>query len=102
VAPDINPALCFPANGRFNLLRLSHIDKICIFTLLIIKAIMKQAIIKLNLAGTIVHVNTNSIVYYYAKQAENGLVVTVMYLSKGWGIEISETPAEIDALLSSL
>ena len=60
---------------------------------------MKPAIIKLNLAGTTVHVNTNNIIYYYAKKSDNGQVVTVMYLSKGWGIEISETPAEIDALL---
>ena len=60
---------------------------------------MKTSIIKLNLAGTTVHVNTNSIVYYYAKQSEDGQVVTVMFLSKGWGIEISETPAEIDAML---
>ena len=61
---------------------------------------MKPTVIKLNLAGTTVHVNTNSIVYYYAKQSDNGHVVTVMFLSKGWGIEISETPAEIDALLN--
>lgn len=61
---------------------------------------MKPVIIKLNLAGTIVHVNANQIMYYYPKQLESGLVVTVMYLSKDWGIEIAETPAEIDALLS--
>ncbi len=63
---------------------------------------MKPGIIKLNLAGTTVHVNTNSIVYYYAKQSDNGQVVTVMFLAKGWGIEISETPAEIDAMLNAL
>ncbi|MEO6288277.1 MAG: hypothetical protein ABIO76_00060 [Ginsengibacter sp.] len=63
---------------------------------------MKPSIIKLNLAGTTVHVNTNNIVYYYAKKSENGQVVTVLFLSKGWGIEISETPAEIDALLGSI
>ena len=63
---------------------------------------MKPSIIRLNLAGTIVHVNINSIVYYYAKQSEEGLVTTVLYLSKDWGIEISETPAEIDALLSAI
>jgi hypothetical protein len=61
---------------------------------------MKTSIIRLNIAGTTVHVNTNSIVYYYAKQSEDGQIVTVLYLDKGWGIEISETPAEIDALLS--
>lgn len=60
---------------------------------------MKPIIIKLNLAGTIVHVNANQILYYYPKQLESGKVVTVMYLSKDWGIEVLETPAEIDALL---
>jgi hypothetical protein len=61
---------------------------------------MKPTIIKLNLAGTIVHVNANKIMYYYPKQTESGQLVTVMYLSKDWGIEIMDTPAEIDALLS--
>ena len=60
---------------------------------------MKPLIIKLNLAGTIVHVNANHIIYYYPKQLENGQIVTVMYLSKDKGIEIAETPAEIDAML---
>lgn len=63
---------------------------------------MKPTIIKLNLAGTVVHVNANQIMYYYPKQSENGQIVTVMYLSKDWGIEITETPAEIDALLTGL
>jgi hypothetical protein len=62
---------------------------------------MKPTIIKLNLAGTIVHVNANKIMYYYPKQTESGQIVTVMYLSKDWGIEVIETPAEIDALLNS-
>ncbi|MEJ7766446.1 MAG: hypothetical protein WKF89_01455 [Chitinophagaceae bacterium] len=61
---------------------------------------MKPTIIKLNLAGTIVHVNADNIMYYYPKQTESGQIVTVMYLSKDWGIEIIETPEEIDALLS--
>ncbi len=61
---------------------------------------MKPIIIKLNLAGTVVHVNAHHILYYYPKQLESGRVVTVMYLSKDWGIEVAETPAEIDALLS--
>ncbi|MEJ7738816.1 MAG: hypothetical protein WKF97_15430 [Chitinophagaceae bacterium] len=60
---------------------------------------MKPVIIKLNLAGTIVHVNANQIIYYYPKQTDNGKVVTVLYFAKNWGIEILETPAEIDALL---
>lgn len=61
---------------------------------------MKPVIIKLNLAGTVVHVNTNQIVYYYPKMLENGHIVTVMYLSKNWGIEVAETPAQIDAMLN--
>lgn len=62
---------------------------------------MKPLLIKLNLAGTVVHVNANQILYYYAKQLESGQIVTVMYLSKDWGIEISETPAEVDAMIST-
>ena len=62
---------------------------------------MKPHIIKLNLAGTVVHVNVNRIVYYYPKQLDNGHIVTVLYLEKGWGIEVAETPAEIDAMLSA-
>lgn len=63
---------------------------------------MKPLIIKLNLAGTVVHVNANQIGYYYAKQLESGQIVTVMHLSEKWGIEISETPAEVDALISTV
>ncbi|MEO6916208.1 MAG: hypothetical protein ABI151_11620 [Chitinophagaceae bacterium] len=63
---------------------------------------MKPLLIKLNLAGTVVHVNANQILYYYAKQLESGQIVTVMYLSKDWGIEISETPAEVDAMISTV
>ena len=58
---------------------------------------MKSRIIKLNLAGTIVHVNVDHIIYYYAKQEQNGQIATVIYLEKNWGIEVSETPDEIDA-----
>ena len=60
---------------------------------------MKPVIIKLNLAGTVVHVNASQIIYYYPKQTENGKVVTVLYFSHNWGIEILDTPAEIDALI---
>lgn len=63
---------------------------------------MKPDIIKLNLAGTVVHVNTNHIVYYYPKKADNGQIITVMFLAKGWGIEIAETPSEIDAMLNGV
>ena len=60
---------------------------------------MKPLIIKLNLAGTIVHVNATQIMYYYAKKQKNGQIATVVYLAKDWGIEVSETPDEIDDLL---
>jgi hypothetical protein len=62
---------------------------------------MKPNIIKLNLAGTITHVNANQILYYYPKQTETGHLVTVMYLAKDWGIEVVDTPAEIDAMISA-
>ena len=62
---------------------------------------MKQKIIRLNLSGTVVHVNTNHVIYYYAKQDANGLVSTVIYLEKNWGIEVQETPDEIDALINA-
>jgi hypothetical protein len=38
--------------------------------------------------------------YYYAKKEQTGQIATVVYLAKGWGIEVAETPDEIDALLS--
>jgi hypothetical protein len=60
---------------------------------------MKPLIIKLNLAGTIVHVNAKQIMYYYAKREKNGQILTVVYLAKDWGIEVAETPDEIDALI---
>ena len=62
---------------------------------------MKSRIIKLNLAGTIVHVNVDHIIYYYAKKEQNGQIATVIYLEKNWGIEISETPDEVDALVAA-
>jgi hypothetical protein len=62
---------------------------------------MKSRIIKLNLAGTIVHVNVDHIIYYYAKQEQNGQIATVIYLEKNWGIEVSETPDEVDALVAA-
>jgi len=62
---------------------------------------MKPVIIKLNLAGTTVHVNANQILYYYAKHDKEGKVVTELFFTEKFGIEVSETPAEIDALVSS-
>jgi hypothetical protein len=61
---------------------------------------MKNYIIKLTLSGVVVHVNASRIVYYYAKKEDNGQIATVIYLDKGWGIEVSETPDQIDALIS--
>ena len=61
---------------------------------------MKTQIINLTLSGVVVHVNTSRIVYYYAKKEENGQIATVIYLDKGWGIEVEETPDEIDTLIN--
>jgi hypothetical protein len=62
---------------------------------------MKPVIIKLNLAGTTVHVNANQILYYYAKHSEKGLVVTELFFTEKFGLEVSETPAQIDELITS-
>lgn len=62
---------------------------------------MRPTIIKLNLAGTTVHVNTNNILYYYAKHTDDGKVVTELFFTEKFGLEVSETPAEIDALINS-
>ncbi len=62
---------------------------------------MKPAIIKLNLIGTTVHVNANSILYFYAKQKENGDVVTELFFTEKFGLEVLETPVEIDALINA-
>lgn len=61
---------------------------------------MKPTIIKLNLAGTTVHVNSNNLLYYYAKQTEDGKIVTELFFTEKFGLEVSETPAEIDALIN--
>jgi hypothetical protein len=39
--------------------------------------------------------------YYYAKQDKDGHVVTQVFFSEKFGIEVSETPAEIDALIKN-
>lgn len=62
---------------------------------------METKIIKLNLAGTTVHVNANQVLYYYAKQNTNGEVVTQLFFTEKFGLEVSETPAEIDALIKN-
>lgn len=62
---------------------------------------MKPTIIKLNLAGTTVHVNTNNILYYYAKHTDDGKIVTELFFTEKFGLEVSETPAEIDAMINS-
>lgn len=61
---------------------------------------MKPTIIKLNLAGTTVHVNANQILYYYAKHSEKGQIVTELFFTEKFGLEVSETPAEIDDLIN--
>lgn len=61
---------------------------------------MKPTIIKLNLAGTTVHVNTNNLLYYYAKHTDEGKIVTELFFTEKFGLEVSETPAEIDALIN--
>lgn len=62
---------------------------------------MKPIIIRLNLAGTTVHVNTSSILYYYAKHTDDNRIVTELFFTEKFGLEVSETPAEIDALINS-
>ena len=60
---------------------------------------MKPVIIKLNLSGTTVHVNADHILYYYAKHNDKGQVVTELFFTEKFGLEVSETPAEIDDLI---
>ncbi len=60
---------------------------------------MEPVIIRLDLAGTTVHVNSNQILYYYAKQNKDGVVVTQLFFTEKFGLEVSETPAEIDAMI---
>jgi hypothetical protein len=60
---------------------------------------MEPVIIRLDLAGTTVHINANQILYYYAKQNKEGLVVTQLFFTEKFGLEVSETPAEIDAMI---
>jgi hypothetical protein len=61
---------------------------------------MKPAIINLNLSGTTVHINSSQILYYYAKKTDDGSVVTELFFTEKFGLEVTETPAEIDALIS--
>jgi hypothetical protein len=62
---------------------------------------MKPSIIKLDLAGTTVHVNANQVLYYYAKKTEQGTVVTELFFTEKFGIEVNQTPAEIDSLIGA-
>ncbi len=62
---------------------------------------MKPVIIKLNLIGTTVHVNAAHILYYYAKQKENNDIVTELFFTEKFGLEVLETPSEIDVLISA-
>jgi len=60
---------------------------------------MKPTIIRLNLIGTTVHINTGNILYYYAKQKDDGTIVTELFFTEKFGLEVIETPAEIDTLI---
>ena len=62
---------------------------------------MKPTIIRLDLNGTTVHVNANQVLYYYAKNRDDGGVVTELFFTEKFGIEVTETPAEIDNLINS-
>lgn len=62
---------------------------------------MKPVIIKLNLIGTTVHVNTANILYYYAKQKDSGDIVTELFFTEKFGLEVLETPPEIDILINA-
>lgn len=62
---------------------------------------MKPTIIRLDLNGTTVHVNANQILYYYAKHRDDGQIVTEMFFTEKFGIEVKETPAEIDGLINA-
>ncbi len=62
---------------------------------------MKPVIIKLNLSGTTVHINSNQILYYYAKHGDGGKIVTELFFTEKFGLEVSETPAEIDGLIAN-
>lgn len=63
---------------------------------------MKPTIIKLNLVGTTVHVNTTQILYYYAKQKDDGDNVTELFFTEKFGLEVLETPAEIDQMINGI
>jgi hypothetical protein len=62
---------------------------------------MKPTIIRLNLSGTTVHVNAAQILYYYAKHNEDGKIVTELFFTEKFGLEVLETPAEIDTMIAS-
>jgi len=62
---------------------------------------MRPQIIRLNLSGTTVHVNANQILYYYAKQNNDGKVVTQLFFTEKFGLEVLETPLEIDELMKA-
>jgi hypothetical protein len=62
---------------------------------------MKPTIIRLNLSGTTVHINAAQILYYYAKHNKDGQVVTELFFTEKFGLEVLETPAEIDAMIES-
>lgn len=63
---------------------------------------MKPSIIKLNLSGkTTVHVNASQVLYYYAKKTDDSTIVTEVFFTEKFGLEVIETPAQIDSLINS-
>ncbi len=62
---------------------------------------MKPIIIKLNLSGTTVHINANQILYYYAKQTQSGEIVTELFFTEKFGLEVLNPPSEIDDLINA-
>ena len=61
---------------------------------------MKPIIIKLTLSGTTVHVNANQILYYYAKNSKENGIVTELFFTEKFGLEVAETPTEIDSFIT--
>lgn len=62
---------------------------------------MAPLIIRLNLSGTTVHVNAHQVLYYYAKHNSDGGIVTEVFFTEKFGIEVTETPLEIDQLIKN-
>ena len=62
-------------------------------------AFLLPLINKIITTGDTDHINANQILYYYAKQNKEGAVVTQVFFTEKFGLEVSDTPAEIDAMI---